>query len=168
LDACASQDAAAAMHIAEVCNISLPTAFPEIVIKNCDQMPFLALVKEQLVKDKERQFLWASLVTEAGLRSTLVPRTLPRMPADANLSAAVRGVPRRKLWCSPWQMSDTYYTQVLTLSTTGDTPVVLPMLSVLAQCPPPGRFRITTRIARVMPLVVALPSMVGLAIADSS
>lgn len=72
LSAYAAQDAAAAFRLAEVCGLDLATQFPEIVISNCDQSPFFALVVKQALDEPRRADLWSTILGEAGLRSRLV------------------------------------------------------------------------------------------------
>jgi hypothetical protein len=119
LAAYAAQDAAAAFRLAEACGIDLPATFPDVIISNCDQAPFLELVLQKALDDTHRLGAWALLLAEAGLRSRLVAEMLRRMPPDSRLAAAVQ-VSRRSCWHKGGVKS--LYTQLVTLAVQLPTP----------------------------------------------
>jgi hypothetical protein len=138
----AAQDAAAAFRIAEVCRLDLPVAFPEVVIKNCDQPPFFALVREQAAKDPDRVNLWMSLLAEAGLRSRVVAYSLNQMQPDETLDAVLRGVSRRHYWFAANLLPRTYYTQAITVAVTAKIDSIhFAFLQLLSELPSPGQRR---------------------------
>lgn len=139
LGAYAAQDAAAAFRTAEVCGLDLPVAFPEVIVKNCDQPPFLALITEQSNREAGRGSTWASLMAEAGLRSRVVAEALQDLPPASEWDSLVSHLPRYKLWFLDHVIAKSYYTQIITIAAGKDTDQPsLPFLSVLTNVPAPG------------------------------
>jgi hypothetical protein len=168
LGAYASQDAAAALRTAEVCGLDLPVAFPQIVIKHCDQPPFLALITEQSNREPERGQMWARLIAEAGLRSRLVAETLHELTPAATWENLVSRVPRQELWFLHGIVERSYYTELVTIaSSSPDENSHLPLLSVLSDIPPPGSRQVSNFfdmwVPRVLMLVMSL-FIAGLAV----
>ena len=82
LAAYASHDAPAALRLAEISGLNLPVDFPEVVIDNCGQIPFLSLVVDKVLSGSERSLAWAVPLAEAGLGSRLVAGFLGSKAAD--------------------------------------------------------------------------------------
>ena len=140
----ASQDAAAAFRLAEVCDLDLATEFPDIVISNCDQSPFFALVVREALSDRSRLGLWSALLTEAALRSRAVASRMDDMPAKEELKSAVSKIPSKRRWFGGWSAgplaAQSFYAQVVTLAMSGDIKVNAScrFLELLRQAPAPG------------------------------
>jgi NACHT domain len=100
LSAYATQDAAAAMRLAEVCQLDLAKEFPEIVISFCDQAPFLALLQEQALREASRIGLWCSLFAEGALRSYVVAARMAEKQPEVTWANYVNEVPRKMRWLS--------------------------------------------------------------------
>jgi hypothetical protein len=98
LSAYASQDAAAAFRLAEICKINIAENFPDIVINHCDQFPFFSLVKEQIHNDNERAEVWVCLLVEAALRFPIVAQWLLDSEQVDNLSKYRKCVAKKKNW----------------------------------------------------------------------
>ncbi len=94
----ASHDAAAALLLAENCGIDLPEKAPEVIFLNCDQEPFLALMRQQAANEESRRELWAVLLAEAGLRSSVVAHWLREKESEDWIEELVDRVPRRQRW----------------------------------------------------------------------
>jgi hypothetical protein len=114
VSAYATQDAAAAFRLAENCNLDLPSAFPEIVIQNCDQAPFLELILQKACSDEASLKKWAPLLAEAGLRSRLVAAMLSKHPPDRKLKTMLNSF----RGCS-WHKGtiESLYTQMISFAT---------------------------------------------------
>ena len=78
VDSYAEQDAAAAFRVAALCHIDMMRELPHVVIKNCDQPPFLTLLLEQASREPERITEWSCALAEAGLRSSAAANALTR------------------------------------------------------------------------------------------
>jgi hypothetical protein len=162
LGAYASQDAAAVLRVAEVCNLDLTTDFSEIVIANCDQAPFFALLRDQASREPERVRSWAKLFAEAGLRSRLVAVMMSRSGHIESWSNVVVGIPRNKRWFSPPHIPLTFYTQCISVAMAtgvGDASS-FPMSTRLCNIPSPGAFYFTWMASRLL----AIPMLVAFAV----
>jgi hypothetical protein len=151
LGAYAAQDAAGVFRVAELCKLDLPKSFPEVVIKNCDQPPFLALVIDQSNREPDRAALWLSLIAEAGLRSRVVARILDERAPDDALDSSINQLPNNTHWFLRSFLRKTYYTQIVTIAVqffknTPATDSVMPFafLALISAVPPPSqrKFRI--------------------------
>jgi hypothetical protein len=142
LTAYASQDAAAVLRVAELCKIDLPTEFAEIIISNCDQMPFFALLRDQASREPERLRLWSQLFAESGLRYRVVSETLSRSALIHSWLSAVEKIPRKTRWFHWPELPLTFYTQCVSLAMGAPKAELssLPMLNRLANLPAPGSF----------------------------
>jgi len=76
IDNYAKQDAVAALRIAELNNLDVANDAPEVVYKNCDQVPFLEMILELAANNNSKIEEWACILTEAALRSKIVAYTL--------------------------------------------------------------------------------------------
>jgi len=146
LAAYATQDAAAAFRLAEICNLDLAVHFPEIIISNCDQPPFLALVREQVLHEMDRIDAWAPLLTEAGLRSRIVATTLMNSRADTRLDIVIGKLPKTARWFYGSRLPKTLYTQLITIACRIPRKVEqTKMLHSLQTLPPPGTINAQSR-----------------------
>ena len=142
LYAYAIQDAAAAFRLAEVCGLDLARDHAELVVSGCDQKPFFDLAKQKLSSDIERTPLWASLLAEAGLRSRIVAVWLSSTAPLVYLNGLTENVPRNKRWWRSGLVSDTLFTQCLSISMMEEQGLGLPLLESLKKVPAPGRYRL--------------------------
>jgi hypothetical protein len=118
LSAYALQDAAAAFRLADACGLDMLGVFPEVVISNCDQPPFLELVIAKVLDDERQSAAWAALLAEAGLQSRVVARTLHTFTPNEKLKQKIEVIPRRQRWNRG--SLNTLYTQLLTLAINHD------------------------------------------------
>jgi hypothetical protein len=143
LSSYASQDAAAAFRLAEICNIDLAGVFPEIIIDNCDQAPFFALVREQAEKDSQRVVLWTSLLAEAGLRSVVVARSMIDFPVVSEWQNTVDNVAKAERWDCIGLLKKSFFSQCLTiaLNPKNSPQDACEVLARLRNVPAPGAYR---------------------------
>lgn len=120
LSAYASQDAAAAFRLAEVCNLDLAVDFPDIVVTNCDQAPFFALIRERMLHEPNRIELWASLMCESALQSRAVANLMHNLEPLEALSEYVEKVPKTQSWFHAKFIKRSLYTQCLTIAVSKD------------------------------------------------
>jgi hypothetical protein len=156
LSAYATQDAPAVFRLAEVSNLDLATDFPQIVIANCDQAPFLALLVERALTLETDIQQWAALLTESALRSRAVAESLSNMEPSVHLRQRLSETPAQKRWFRTGVLRETLYTQLLTIasSVAPAEKVSLPFLNVLRPLPPPGAMRLNPLAAQLYPLLV--------------
>jgi len=83
----ARQDAAAAFRLSEYCQIDIVVDMPSLVISSCDQPPFLAIIIERAEKEVDKIDIWATVLTEAALRSHAVAQALSEMEKISAWSA---------------------------------------------------------------------------------
>lgn len=161
LNAYASQDAAAAFRIAEVCHLDLPEQYPEVVIRNCDQPPFLALLKEQADNEPEREALWASLLTEAALRSPVVARALHDFAPSNRLGKTIAKISGNAKWFVPGIVEESYYSQIITITmATHVDSSVFRMSSIIQGLRAPGCYKMSARLDLLNPVLLAMVAMV--------
>jgi hypothetical protein len=98
LAAYATQDAAAALRLAEICHLDLLQDCPTVIVANMDQGPFFELVVHRALDDDLRLAKWCVLLCEAALRSSPVALRLSSLAPNPTLRALVRAVPRKKRW----------------------------------------------------------------------
>src|SRR5262249_43053376 len=98
LSSYAEQDAAAALSLADLIGIEVPSKLPELVIEHCDQPVFLALMRERAKAEPERMEMWACLFTEAALRSRAVAASLCHLESIPEWSRRAVNVKRDKAW----------------------------------------------------------------------
>jgi hypothetical protein len=158
LSAYASQDAAAAFRLAEVCNLDLGRDFPEVVVTSCDQPPFLALVRGQLLGDLPRVGLWASLLSEAALRSAVVAKSLQDAPPAIELNPLMREIPRKERWWGGPVVGESLYTQLLTLGVYSDSEcgAALSLLGLVRRLPCPGAYGARSALYRASAVLLPL------------
>jgi hypothetical protein len=159
LSAYATQDAAAAFRLAEICNLDLARDFPEIIVSNCDQIPFFALVREQALRELERIELWASLLSEAALRSRVVANWMDEIEPAESLQKFVEQIPTRMRWSKRRMVSQSLYTQFLSISVgaRSESIVSLPLLRLVRKLPAPGSPHVNANLLFVLgPFLVLL------------
>lgn len=143
LTAYAAQDAAAAFRLAEVSNLDLATNFPEIIIANCDQPPFLALVLEQATREEKRTSLWAPLLAEAALRSRVVRIQLHFSEPLEAWRKQISVAPIASQWADGDMFNENLFTQSMTLALLPNATRVscCSILELVSKLPAPGSFR---------------------------
>lgn len=115
LDSYAQQDAVAVFRLGDVCGLDLAKNFPDIIIKNCDQHPFLALVLEAALREESRADVWAPLIAEAGLRSELVRRYLCEEDWSDIWGGVLSKIPKSEQWNTA-PFPDNAYTRAISVS----------------------------------------------------
>jgi hypothetical protein len=141
MSAYAVHDAPAAIRLAEVSGLDLPSDFPEVIIANCDQAPFLSLVVNKMLADLGRVSVWAAPLAEAALSSSLVANTLWKMPPnDDVLAPQLEKQSNRTRWDVRGITNRSIYTQILSMATPSGGAVsdCFQRLKVLVQAPVPG------------------------------
>lgn len=112
----ARQDAAAAFRVAVLCNINLPEKLPEVIISNCDQPPFLALVYQKAASEDGCMLLWSAILAEAALRSPAVASALLSLKSIETWSDAVDKLETKNLWFTRKLVTRSFLTECLSLS----------------------------------------------------
>jgi len=107
----ASQDAAAAIRLAEEVGLDMVSEHPEIVIESCQEESFLALALERLSSDGLK--LWASILTTAALRYGNVARRLDGTPAPVASDSVPISWKQMMLLSLAWVESDSLYAAIL-------------------------------------------------------
>jgi hypothetical protein len=120
--------------------MDLASEFPEIVVSNCDQSPFLALVVREALNDPPRLGLWSALLVEAALRSRAVAHVMDGMSAKEELRSALSKIPRRRQWSAAPLVDSTFYAQVVTMGVSDSTKTNANcrLLELLRRAPAPG------------------------------
>lgn len=136
LTAYAKQDAAAVFRLAEISNLDLVNSFSSIIIDNCDQAPFYALIKQQALIDLDRIELWTSILSEAGLRSRIVSEWMTYDKPIEELRVYVNKVRRRDRWYKSHYPFDSFFTQCLTIAL-NSSKSSFTMLKLMSRVPPP-------------------------------
>lgn len=168
IDRYAEKDAAAVFRVAEVAGIDLGTAFPNIVVQNCDQRPFMELILERLPVDEPSQVMrWANILTEAGLRSRAVAADLTARPPLMAWARIADSTHRRYRWTMPGVVAPSLYSQCLTLAAASTEPA-FDLVEQLRRIPAPGAYR--WLLSRFTPVVlgVALMGIVSFLFLDLS
>ncbi len=144
LHAYAKVDAAAVLRLAEMNHLDLANDFPEVVLKNCDQGPFFALLLEHALQDQECAYAWACLFAEAGWRSQAVADALAAMPEQDNWRGLAQAVPRQFSWLDTKLISNSFYTQCLTIANGPNqtSQLNLPVLHAVRQVSAPAAYSI--------------------------
>ena len=138
LHAYAKVDAAAVLRLAEMNHLDLANDFPDVVLNNCDQGPFFALLLEHALQDQARASAWACLFAEAGLRSQAVAEAMAAMLEQENWRSLAQAVPRQFSWLNTKLISNSFYTQCLTIANSSnqvrlsDLPVQRALFNVVA------------------------------------
>lgn len=139
LSAYAAQDAAAAFRVAELCNLDLAKDFPNIIISNCDQTPFLGLAIEQMIQEPMRLGLWSILLSEAGLESRAVAKMLHSRKPSKVLEDKINTLPSKQIWFCPGLLRKSFYTQSLSIaSSISDNISEMPFLQIIKKIAPPS------------------------------
>jgi hypothetical protein len=121
LSAFANQDAAAVFRLAEMANINLLEDFPNIIIQNCDQPPFLGLVRDKIIQLGQDCENWAALLIESALQKKIVSHNLNEMNIVKSLDAKILSNKNYKLWyVGDFAISKTFYTQCCSLASTSN------------------------------------------------
>ena len=166
LGAYASRDAAAAFRLAELSKLDLAENFPEIVISNCDQPPFFALVLEQMERETGRLELWSSLLCEAALRSRAVAHQLNTVGSWRSLSDRLKRITAKRRWALGSR--ETLYTKCLSIATgTKSSSPAARILHLVRQLPAPGSHRLFFLGSRVVYFLVFLVLLVLLVLSFS-
>jgi len=141
LSAYASQDAVAAFRLTDICNLNLAGDFPGVVIANCDQRAFFAMVLERARREKDRQGLWATLLVESALKSRPVALWLYMEKCDTSFDDAVAKSGAIKSWQKHRFIWPSLYSQLLTLAVANREAVACPCpgIELLRSVTPPGR-----------------------------
>jgi hypothetical protein len=136
----ATQDAAAAFRIAEACRINLAELLPHIVITNCDQRPFLALVQDRAVYGSPA---WAALLSEAALRSKATANLIESSPISADLEDLLSTPEGNDHWWELYLAPRDRLSSLITLALNGNKslPRECEMLQLLQQVHPPSSRR---------------------------
>lgn len=139
LTAYAEQDAAVAFRLAEISNLDLPTMFPDIVVANCDQKPFFALVCRNGADEvAERVWLWASLLASAGLRNPLIARWLRDRPEEESWTSAIDSIPKAQRWSLLGKQN--LFMQCLTITANYEGTPIDSVTRIVKAIPPPSKF----------------------------
>lgn len=118
LSSLARQDAAAVFRLAEIGNINLLKDFPYIIIQNCDQPPFLGLVKEKIIENNSSNAEdWAALLSEAALQKRLISDVLDEMRYSEELYNKINEDDTYNIWYYKTLLPETFLTQCITLAT---------------------------------------------------
>jgi len=115
LIAFASQDAAAAFRLCEISNINLVGEFPNLIIQNCDQVPFLGLIKDKILENSVDSNAWLGVLVESALRKKLVSHLLNNMPSNEDLALKIDNG-KYRIWYYKGHVKKTFFTECLTLA----------------------------------------------------
>ena len=162
----AVQDAAAAFRLAEVSGLNMLHKFPEVIIQNCDQKPFLAIALRHAVEDQANTEVWAGVLCEAALRARIVATTLHQMDPWPELERLVSSIPVSQRWYFGSVLKHTLYTQLLTIARTnlpsGHDALSLLRIKRAMKAPAASRLRNFRRIISVL-LALSLGILVWMA-----
>lgn len=98
IEAYAAHDAVAAYRVAELCAVNLLETAPQIIIRHCDQPPFLALASAAAMEDRAKVLQWAFCLAEAGLRQAVVAGALHRLESRGAWREVIEGTPKTVQW----------------------------------------------------------------------
>jgi hypothetical protein len=124
IDSYAEQDAAAAFRVSDLCQIDMLTELPNVIIKNCDQPPFLTLVMDLASQQRERLPLWSCILAEAGLRSAATANALDRSSVNFWTADADK-IKRSRQWFCADGIRRTPYSECLTVACNFNLPIRL-------------------------------------------
>lgn len=147
LAAYARQDAAAVFRLSEICNFNLVHDFPQIIVENCDQAPFLGLVREQIIQSSEFD-KWAALVAESALWKEAVYTLVNNMPPVDILRERIKQNKEYRFWYYKKYVKETLFTQCLTLGSL-HLKSNLPALEALMDFKSPYENRIWVLLSRI-------------------
>lgn len=136
VSAYAKSDAAAAFNFAELSGFDLSERMPEIVIQNCDQPPFFALVRQRATEAPTSR--WIHLLAESALRYSVVAVWLRTAEGIPQWQEITRKLPQRQRWYCKTLCRETPLTQCITLAVncrTGNAG--LSLISCLRRIPAP-------------------------------
>jgi hypothetical protein len=88
----ASQDASAALRLAESVGVDMLRDYTETVIQSCQEPPFLALALDRAEQTSQSQHLWFAILAEAGLRYKNVAYELQNAKATDSILDTVKEV----------------------------------------------------------------------------
>jgi hypothetical protein len=80
----ASQDAAAAFRLADAVGVNMLEEYPEVLLRSCQERPFLALAMEHGSDDLRHREMWTQLLSEAALRFRNVAQRLATAPTPVD------------------------------------------------------------------------------------
>lgn len=151
-------DAAATFNLAELSGLDLAERLPDVVVKNCDQAPFFALVRQKAIESVSP--MWLRLLVESSLRSHVVAWWLSTSETVRSWELASRKVNRHAQWFMPRFVAETPLTHALTIALqyriNDDS---TPLLTRMSSIPPPGSralFRLLSLIGAIMGMFVWL------------
>lgn len=145
------QDAVAVFRLSEVLQLSLLETFPEIIISNCDQKPFLEIVLSIAftTTSTDRIFHWANILSEAALRSRVVAVELDQREIPQEWIKSYKTFhARAQGWSSYLSQEKSAYGHILDIATTkgfsiSDMPK-LELVELLFHAPSPKNFKFQT------------------------
>ncbi len=134
----AKQDAAAAFRVAELIQIDLLDNLPTVIVQNCDQPPFFALVLERAIQDQARFMQWTCAIAESALSSKAAGALLWNASERPWLSLADLA-PSRVRWFKAGLLKRNSLTECLTVACqTQFGHESFPLLSQVQKIRPPG------------------------------
>jgi NACHT domain len=164
IDSYAEQDAAAAFRVSAFCHIDILNELTLMIIRNCDQPPFLTLLLDLASREPERLPRWSCAFAEAGLRSPAVGDSLKRSPVTLWATQAEQ-VKRHHRWFGRGMAQRSTYTECVSVACSAvDTRGPFSLVSALSEIKGPGsdlswRIAFSSILWLGIPLVVTLGMM---------
>jgi hypothetical protein len=162
LHAYAKLDAAAVLRLAEKNNLDLMHDYPQVVLQNCDQRPFFALMLDHAWQNPADAQAWATLFAEAALRSQAVADEMAAMPQAPEWQALAMTVPKQASWLNTRFIDKSLFTQCLTIAchphVAGEQDLTL--VQVLRRMPAPNACRLFLQGAWLPSLAIVCGFMV--------
>jgi hypothetical protein len=138
IDSYAEQDAAAAFRVSAFCHIDILNELTLMIIRNCDQPPFLTLLLDLASREPERLPRWSCAFAEAGLRSPAVGDSLKRSPVTLWATQAEQ-VKRHHRWFGRGMVRRSTYTECVSVAcSTVDARGPFSLVSALSEIKGPG------------------------------
>jgi hypothetical protein len=150
----AKQDAVTALRIAALYGIDARTALFDMVVDNCGQPAFLALLIERAGRFRADRAVWSCALAEAALRSSNVAALIEKAGGNTWAEDA-ESMGREKRWFAPGLVERSAFTECVTfaLSELGSVRAKVPLLRALNEIKPAGSRKMDAFLA---PLSVAL------------
>ncbi len=144
LHAYARLDAAAVLGLAEKNNLDLIHDYPQVVLQNCDQRPFFALMLDHAWQNPADAQAWATLFAEAALRSQAVADEMAAMPQAPEWQALAMAVPKQASWLNTKLIDNNLLTQCLTIACQAQVAIDpgFALVQVLRRTPAPNACRV--------------------------
>jgi NACHT domain len=159
LSAYASTDAAAAFALADIARIDLPSEYPSIVVDNCDQRPFLALVREKATWSIGDSDTWLPLLAEAALRSSAVAGWLREQTPLNAWRRRIAMLERRRRWFADGFAAESQLTQCITLALAGgELSSACILLRAIARFPYPSAKSYLRTVGAILPFAIYIPA----------